>query len=417
MTREHNWADNYTFSAAAIHRPGSVDEVRRTVARSPRIRAIGARHSFNGIADSAGDLIDLGGIEPGIVIDPEQRTVTVGAATNYGVLASHLHDEGWALHNMASLPHVSVAGAVATGTHGSGDRLGNLATAVAALDLVCATGDLVTLRRGDSGFDGAVVALGALGVVTRLALEIRPEFEMRQDAFEGLRWETVLCDLDAVMSAGYSVSLMTSWSEPTVARLWIKTQLARGEQEAASVAHLGALPAAHPSVRPTPAALARMNPFGLPGPCFERLPHFRSEAELWPPGHLQSEYMVPRTRATAAIAKLRAIGDRVDAHLWATEIRSMAADTLWLSPAYGNDCVAIHFSWLRELDAVPDMTEEIEAMLLPLGARPHWGKIMHARAEQLEPLYPKLPAFRELARSHDPGGKFRNEFLDVHVFG
>jgi alditol oxidase len=417
MTREHNWADNYTFSAARIHRPSSIDEVRSLVARSSRIRAIGARHSFNGIADSPGDLIDLGGINADFLIDPERGTVTVGAATNYGVLASYLHRAGWALHNMASLPHVSVAGAIATGTHGSGDRLGNLATAVAALDIVCATGDLVTIRRGDPGFDGVVVGLGALGIVTRVTLDIQPEFEMRQDAFEGLGWDTLLSDFDAVMSAGYSVSLMTSWSGPTVTRLWIKTRLASGTPSLVSAAHLDAAPAAHPSARPTPEAMQRLNPFGAPGPWFERLPHFRPEAELWPPGHLQSEYMVPRSQATAAIAEIRAVGDRIDRHLWATEIRSIAGDQLWLSPSYGDDSVAIHFSWLREPDAVQAITDEIETILLPLGARPHWGKIIHARTQQLELLYPKLPAFRELARSYDPGGKFRNEFLDWHVFG
>jgi alditol oxidase len=202
MTREHNWADNYTFSAGRIHRPGSVDELRRLVARSPRIRAIGARHSFNGVADSPGDLVDLRDIDPDFLIDPERRTVTVGSAANYGVLAAHLQRMGWALHNMASLPHVSVAGAIATGTHGSGDRLGNLATAVAALDIVCATGDLMTIRRGDPGFNGAVVALGALGIVTRVTLDIEPAFTIRQDAFEGLEWAALLGDLDAVMSAG-----------------------------------------------------------------------------------------------------------------------------------------------------------------------------------------------------------------------
>ena len=416
-TREHNWADNYTFSAARIHRPVSVDEVRGLVARSSHVRAIGARHSFNGIADSAGELIDLSGIDPGFLIDARRGTVTVGGGTNYGVLAAHLQRAGWALHNMASLPHVSVAGAIATGTHGSGDRLGNLSSAVAALDIVCATGDLVTIRRGDPDFDGAVVALGALGIVTRVTLDIQPTFEVRQDAFEGLPWGTLLSDFDTVMSAGYSVSLMTSWSEPTVTRLWIKTHLGRGVERATSTADLGAAPAAHPSARPTPEAIARLNPFGAPGPWSERLPHFRPNAELWPPGHLQSEYMVPRAQATAAIAKLRTIGERIDRRLWATEIRSMAADSLWLSPAYGYDCVAIHFSWQRELEAVEAMTAEIEAMLLPLGGRPHWGKIMHARSEQLAPLYPKLSEFRELARSYDPDGKFRNQFMDLHVFG
>ena len=417
MTREHNWADNHTFSAGCIYRPGSVDEIRRLVAQSSRIHAIGARHSFNGVADSPGDLIDLGSIDPAFLIDPERRTVSVGAGTNYGVLAAYLQRRGWALHNMASLPHVSVAGAIATGTHGSGDRLGNLATAAAALDIVCATGDLITVRRTDPGFDGAVVALGALGIVTRVTLDIQPAFTMRQDAFEGLPWAAVLSDFDAVMSAGYSVSLMTSWSGPTVPRWWIKTRPTDGSQEAPPAAHFGVALATEPSARATSEAMQRLNLFGVAGPWSERLPHFRPDAELGPAGHLQSEYMVPRAQATAAIASLRAIADRIDRSLWVTEIRSMTGDALWLSPSYGDDRVAIHFSWIREPGAVEAMTAEIEAMLRPLGARPHWGKIMHARAGQLAPLYPKLPAFRDLARSYDPGGKFRNAFLDVHVFG
>jgi alditol oxidase len=417
MTREHNWADNYTFSAGRIHRPASVDEVRRLVAGSPRIRAIGARHSFNGVADSPGELVDLRDIDPGFLIDSERRTVTVGAAANYGVLAAHLQLMGWALHNIASLPHVSVAGAIATGTHGSGDRLGNLATAVAALEIVCATGDVMTIRRGDPGFDGAVVALGALGIVTRVTLDIEPAFTIRQDAFEGLAWASLLADLDAIMSAGYSVSLMTSWSGPTVTRWWIKTRLENGAQDVMPAARLGAALAAQPSLRATQEAMQRLNQFGVAGPWSERLPHFRPGVEPGPAGHLQSEYMVPRAQATTAIARLRSIGDRIDRHLWATEIRSMTGDELWLSPSFGDDRVAIHFSWLREPDAVAALTAEIEAMLLALGARPHWGKIIHTRAAELVPLYPKLPAFRDLARSYDPNGKFRNAFLDAHVLG
>jgi xylitol oxidase len=417
MTREHNWADNHTFSAGRIHRPASIDEVRRLVARSPRIHAVGARHSFNGVADSPGELIDLRDIDPGFRIDPEHRTVTVGAATNYGVLAAHLHRMGWALHNMASLPHVSIAGAVATGTHGSGDRLGNLATAVAALEIVCATGDVTTIRRGDPGFDGVVVALGALGIVTRVTLDIEPAFTMRQDAFEGLPWATLLAELDAVMSAGYSVSLFTAWSGPTVTRWWIKTRLEDGTPDAMPAARFGAALAAHPPLLATEEAMQRINPFGVAGPWSERLPHFRLDVEPNPARHLQSEYMVPRAQASTAIARLREIGDRIDRHLSATEIRSMTGDALWLSPSFGDDRISIHFSWLRESQAVAALTAEIEEMLLPLGGRPHWGKIIHARAADLVPLYPKLPAFCDLARSYDPDGKFRNEFLDTHVLG
>jgi alditol oxidase len=417
LTREHNWADNHTFTATRIHRPASVAELCHIVARAPRVRAIGARHSFNGVADSPGELIDLGGINPDFVIDREGRTVTLGGGASYAVLAAYLQREGRALHNMASLPHVTVAGATATGTHGSGDGLGNLATAVAGLEIVTATGEMAKVRRGDENFDGMVVGLGAFGIVTRITLDIQQSYEMRQDAFEGLAWDRVLADLDAVMAAGYSVSLATMWSGPAVTRLWIKTRLAEGGPRAVSAAYLGAKPASEPLANRAPDALRRLNPFGAPGPWSERLPHFRPDEEPALEPHLQSEYMVPRARAAEAMTLLRAIGHRIDPHLLTTEIRSMAADRLWLSPGYGADSIGIHFSWKKEPDAVDRMTAEIEELLLPLGARPHWGKIMHAPAQRLAPLYPKLPAFRDLARSFDPAGKFRNEFLDTHVFG
>ena len=417
MAREHNWADNHTFAAQRIRQPTSLDEVRRLVAASPHIHAIGARHSFNSVADSPGDIIDLGKIDPGFAIDPESRTVMVGAATNYGVLAQYLEGAGWALHNMASLPHVTVAGGTMTGTHGSGDRLGNLATAVAAFEMVTATGDLVTLRRGDRDFDGAVVSLGALGIVTRIALDIEPSYALRQDAFEGLPWSTLLADLDAVMSAGYSVSLMTNWSGPTLRRWWIKTRADADTAPLPPSPVFNVVVSDQPSATGTPESIARLNPFGLAGPWSDRLTHFKREVQPGPEGHLQSEYMVPRAQATTAIARLREIGERIDSLLHGTEIRSMTGDALWLSPSYGDDRVALHFSWQREIDKVDAITRDIEALLLPLGGRPHWGKIMHAPAAQLAPLYPKLPAFRDLARTYDPGGKFRNAFLDAHVFG
>lgn len=417
MTREHNWADNYTFKAVRIHRPTTIDDVRRLVAGSAKIRAIGARHSFNGIADSPGDLVDLSNLDPKFVIDREQQTVTVAPASSYGMLASHLQARGWALHNMASLPHISVAGAIATGTHGSGDKNGNLSTAVAGLSLVTATGDLVEIQRGAAGFDGMVVGLGAFGVVIRVTLDIQPTFDLRQDAFADLPWMAALSNLDAIMSAAYSVSLMTSWSGRTVGRLWLKTRLADGAPIDVTAPNLGATPTADATATGAADTVGRLNPFGIPGPWSERLPHFRPEAEPGPLDQIQSEYMDPRTQASAALAKLRAIGDRIDRNLYVTEIRSMAADALWLSPSYGHDSIAIHFTWKQEPDVVHAITTEIEDLLLPLGARPHWGKLMHARAHRLAPLYPRMPAFCDLARSYDPDGKFRNEYLDAHVFG
>ena len=417
MTREHNWADNYTYTAAHIHRPTTIDEVRRSIAGATKIRALGTRHSFNSIADSPGDLIILDGIEPEFVIDRERQTVTVGAATRYGVLASYLHARGFALHNMGSLPHISVAGATATGTHGSGDKNGNLSTAVSALELVTASGDLVHVQRGDDGFEGMVVGLGAFGIVTRLTLDIQPTFDVRQDAFLDLPWDAVLSNLDEVMSAAYSVSLMTMWSTPTVGRLWLKTRLVDGHPLEVAAAHLGAAAAPLALVVGDSDPNERLNIFGVAGPWSERLPHFRLDRDPGPNEQIQSEYMVPRSQAMAAMAQLRAIGDRIDRLLHITEVRTVAADDLWLSPSYGQDTVAFHFTWNKEPAAVDEITTEIEHMLLPLGGRPHWGKLMHAQADRLAPLYPRLDAFRDLAKTYDPAQKFRNAFLNRHVFG
>jgi xylitol oxidase len=417
MTRAHNWADNHSFAAARIHRPVSLDAVRRLVAGATHIHAVGARHSFNGSADSPGEMIDLADMPPAIAIDAERRLVSVGAASTYGSLARHLEQAGWALHNMASLPHITVAGAVSTGTHGSGDRLGTLSSAVGALELVTASGDVVTVGRGDPGFDGMVVGLGAFGVVTRVTLDIEPSYMMRQDAYEGLPWSTVLDEFDAVMGAGTSVSLFAHWSGDTVRRLWIKTRLPPGDAGAPPAPPTGAGIAANPSATGAIDSAQRGNPFGVAGPWSERLCHMRPEFEPQPPDQIQSEYMLPRAMATTAISRLRGMADRIDALLVLTEIRSMTADRLWLSPAYGRDTVALHFTWKKQDEEVRALTGEIEDQLVALGARPHWGKLMHSGATRLAPLYPRWEAFKTLVRDYDPAGKFQNAFLGAHVFG
>ncbi len=411
-----NWAGNHAFVAERIHRPGALDDVRRAVAGARHIHAVGARHAFNGAADSPGELIDLSDIDPDFVLDTAARTVTAGGGATYAALAGWLQVHGWALHNMASLPHLSLAGATATGTHGSGDALGTLASAIAAVELVTATGDVLTLRRGDHGFPGVAVGLGAFGIITRVTLDIQPSYRMRQDAFQDLPWQFVMDEFDAVMGAGTSVSIFTSWSGANADRLWIKTRMDAGSEDRPPVAPGGAVPAALPSRYGGAEHLRKLTPFGLAGPWSERVAHFRPTFEQGP--QLQSEYLLPRTQATRAIALLRRLGPRIDAQLGVTEIRSMTADDLWFSPAYGAETIGIHFSWaLREVPEVMALCAEIEAMLLPLGARPHWGKVILSPAAALAPLYPRMWDFRALAARLDPAGKFRNAFLDRHVFG
>ena len=139
----------------------------------------------------------------------------------YGRLAPMLHERGLALHNLASLPHISVGGAIATGTHGSGDRLGNLATAVSAIDILRSDGEIVHLERGDTDFDGAVVGLGALGVVVRVRLDVEPEYQIAQHVYEGLAWDELAARFDEITGAGDSVSLFTTWGSH-VDQVWVK---------------------------------------------------------------------------------------------------------------------------------------------------------------------------------------------------
>ena len=138
-----NWGGNVHYRAAQIVAPETLEEAQQLVASSVKVRPLGTRHSFNRLPDTDGILIHLGSLPPDPVIDTDAMTVTVGGATRYGVVARHLEDNGLALHNMGSLPHISVAGAVSTGTHGSGDGLGSLSSAVRGLQLIGPSGDPV----------------------------------------------------------------------------------------------------------------------------------------------------------------------------------------------------------------------------------------------------------------------------------
>lgn len=407
---EKNWAGNHEYRAARMARPTSVAELRELVTGSAAVRALGSRHSFNDLADIDGVLIDTTGLPGDIRIDQEARTVTVGGGVRYGDLARELQRSGWALHNLASLPHISIAGAIATATHGSGDRNGNLATAVAALLILNGEGELVEIARGDDGFEGAAVSLGALGVVIEVTLDIRPSFEVRQRLFAGLPWDAVTDRFDAVTSAAYSVSLFTTWDEDTVGLAWLK------ELDGAETAIAGDFfdaPALTEPRHMIPAMDVRNTTpqLGVAGPWSERLPHFRFEFTPSNGEEIQSEYLVPRANAVAAIRAVRELGPRIAPLLQISEIRTIAADELWLSTAYGTDAVGLHFTWLRDQAGVEALLPALEDALLPLGARPHWGKLFLDRTHAVPGLYPRLDAFRALADEFDPRRRFRNPFL------
>ncbi|SNS24317.1 xylitol oxidase [Geodermatophilus saharensis] len=411
-----NWAGNLAYRAARLHRPTSVAEVQEIVAGSPRVKALGSRHCFNDIADTPADLISLDALEGDVELDAPGGAAPgvawVLGGTRYGDLLPELARHGWALHNLASLPHITVVGATATGTHGSGGRNGSLSTSVAGLDVVRSDGELVRLRAGDADLPGAVVHLGALGVVTRIGLRFQPTFSVRNNVYLGLTWDRLLADFDEVADAAYSVSVFTNWHEVT--QVWVKSRV--DELEVAPEEFFGARSATEPShMLPDTPVENLTEQLGVPGEWHERLPHFQLGFTPSRGEELQSEYFVPRAQARTAVGALRALAGRIAPLLLVSEIRTVAGDDLWLSPAYGTDVVALHFTWVPDEPRVRALLPAIEEALRPCGARPHWGKLFTTSAGELAGLYPRLGDFRELVRRFDPRGAFRNDYLDRTV--
>jgi alditol oxidase len=413
-----NWAGNLTFTAGQIHRPATVAQVRSLVAGASRVRALGTRHSFSELADSPGDLISLAGLPPEVEVDTAGRTARVAAGMRYAEVAARLGAHGLALPNLASLAHISVGGACATSTHGSGDGNGSLATVVSALELVTADGDLVTLRRGQDGgaLAGAVVGLGALGVVVSLTLDLVPAFVMRQYVWDGLPLAVLDEHFPEIAASAYSVSMFTRWEDDPVLQVWFKQQDGQPAPVVTGEPWFRATPASGPR-HPVPGfppeyCTAQL---GVPGPSFERLPHFRPDALPSAGSELQTEYLIGRRDAAPALRAIAAVRDRIQPVLRVSEIRTVAADGLWLSPSYQRDSVAIHFTWTPDTPAVLDAVRLIEERLAPFAPRPHWGKIFTIPPGELAPRYEKLDSFRELARRHDPAGKFANAFTATYL--
>ena len=410
--KQSTWAGTHVFGAQRIVNPRTLDEARELVADSPRIRALGTRHSFNDIADSPGVLVSLVDLDPGIELSDD--TVTVSGGTTYGALAAELQRRGFALHNMGSLPHISVAGAISTATHGSGTRNGNLATAVRALEVIGADGELRTVAAGDAEFEGSVVALGLLGVTSRVTLAIEATYQVRQDLYADLPWSGVLDRFDEIASCGYSVSLFTNWLGDSVQRLWVKTRLRQNETGDMPVELFGGRLEESADRSPDGAFLDNTTEQGgIPGPWSERLPHFRLDATPSNGDEIQTEYLVDLADAAAALSALRTLGPVIEPALLITELRTVAADELWMSTAYRRDSLCIHFTWKNLPEQVAATIPLIEAALEPFAPRAHWGKVATLDSDVVAARYERLSDFRTLVESRDPGGKFRNDYTST----
>jgi len=416
--RLKNWAGNLTYSTDHVQYPKSVAEVQQLITKLPKLRALGTRHCFNTIADSKDDLVSTRDLNKVIAIDAKNHTVTVEGGIKYGELAPYLHQHGYALHNLASLPHISVAGSITTATHGSGIKNGNLSSAVTGLEIVIADGSVVHLSKATDPekLNAAVVGLGALGIITKVTLQIQSTYNMRQRVFLKLPMSQLKLHFEEIMSAGYSVSLFTDWQSDSINEVWIKSRM--DEKDHNQPEFYGAKAATknlHPIIDHS--AESCTDQMGVPGPWYERLPHFKMGFTPSSGKELQSEYFVPLKHAVEAIEAVSKLGKQIGPHLFITEIRTIAADNLWMSPCHNQTSVTIHFTWKQETEAVMKLLPLIEKELAPFNPRPHWGKIFTIEPKVLESRYEKLADFKKLVAEYDPKAKFRNGFLDHNIYG
>jgi xylitol oxidase len=416
-----NWAGNLRFSTRNVHSPQSVEQVRQVVRRLDKLRPLGTRHSFNTIADSDRNLVSMRALNKVVSLDREASTVTVEGGIKYGELCGYLQQNGYALRNLASLPHISVAGACATATHGSGVTNGNLATQIAAIEFVDAAGDVIQLSRRRDGdtFLGAVVGLGALGPVTKLTLDLEPTFDVSQVVYLDLPMQALAGNFDSIMSSGYSVSLFTNWNNRTVNEVWIKRRLGAGESAPPAAPEFHGARLATRNMHPVSEQSAEntTEQMGVPGPWCERLPHFRMGFTPSTGAELQAEYFVPIEHAYGAMMAIETLHEQMTPHLFISEIRTIAADELWMSPCYHRPCVTFHTTWKPEWDAVMRLLPLIERQLSPFGAVPHWAKLFTMPPAVLQSRHARTADFRSLVERYDPAGKFRNEFLSRNIYG
>ncbi|MFK0041330.1 D-arabinono-1,4-lactone oxidase [Paenarthrobacter sp. NPDC090517] len=404
-----NWAGNLEYSSADVQRPTTVEQLRELVAHATRIKPLGSRHSFNSVADTDGTHLLLDALPQEVVLDGAKGTVKVSGGISYGALGRPLEEQGYAIHNLASLPHISVAGAIQTGTHGSGVNNPSLAAAVVSVDLVRASGELVTLTADDDEFLASVVGMGALGIVTGLELAVRPSYEVRQRVLTNLSWEGALANFQAIASSAYSVSFFTDYTGDTIPQVWLKAL----DTEAPLPDLFGAT-AATAAMHPLPDMSAEncTEQLDVAGKWLDRLPHFRHEFTPSNGEELQSEFLLPLEQAPAALQAVRGLADKLAPLLFVSEIRTVAADEFWLSPFYQQQSVALHFTWKPLQAEVEGVLPELEEALRPFGARPHWGKLFTPSQYDFASLYPRFEDFRSLVQTNDPSGKFRNELLD-----
>ena len=413
-----NWSGNLEYSTNKIDYPKSVEEIQELVKKYDKLKVLGTRHCFNNIADSKYRFISSRGLNKVVSLDTNANTVTVEGGIKYGELCPWLNERGFALHNLASLPHISVAGSITTATHGSGMKNKNLSSAVEAMEIVTASGDVINISRNDGDkFYACVVGLGAIGMITKVTLKIQPSFMMQQHVYTKLPLSQLKEHFDDIMSTGYSVSLFTDWQHESINEVWVKSLIDDASNAEARKDFFGAAPATknvHPIIELS--AENCTDQMGVPGPWYERLPHFKMGFTPSSGKELQAEYFVPQHNAVDAMLAIQKMGKEIGPHLFISEIRTIDADDLWMSPCYKQPSVILHFTWKQEWEPVMKLLPGIERELAPFNAKPHWGKLFTLSSSTLSSRYEKMNEFKKIVAQYDPHGKFRNEFLEKNLY-
>ena len=401
----HNWATNIDFHDAKTLHPQSIEELASIVSSSPNVRVRGTAHCFNTIADTNHTAVVLDAMPKQLTINVVSKTATVSAGLIYSEISELLEAQGWAIHNLASLPHITIGGATATGTHGSGIKNGALHTSIRSVELMRPDGTLHKLTRGvDEEFYAVIVGLGLTGIAVSFELDIEPTFQIMQTIYGELPLKVFGENIIEILSGAYSVSFFSTWDDDQVCEIWYKSKTTPPATYFGASARTEK---AHPIFGED--ATAATEQFGQPGPWHLRLPHFKIGQTPSAGKELQSEFFVDSKNAAAAFAAFHAISKDFRHKVLVTEIRSVAADDYWMSPAYGRESVAFHCTWMLD-DEVPHLVSLIEAVLQPFSFRPHVGKVFNVGSYHLRKVLPKFDEFREYVMKTDPGGKFQNDF-------
>lgn len=418
-----NWAQNQSSSPAEVRAPASVADVVRAVgdaaASGRRVRMVGTGHSFTGVALTDGIMLRPHALT-GVRSWAEDR-VTVLAGTPLRVLNELLDERGLALANMGDITEQTVAGAIQTGTHGTGRDSGGLADQVAELELVLADGSVATVSPGEDLFDAARVGLGALGVLTAVTFRVEPAF-LLHNRRRTMSLSEILGSLDELTSANEHLDFF--WlphtdaclvktnnrhpgpaRPPSAAKRWLDNVFLENTAFGAACAVGARFPGLIPRINEVSAAA-----LGDSESVDASYKIFTARRDV---RFLESEYAVPRERLAQALRETRDLIERMDWKItFPVEVRVTPPSDAWLSTAYGRASAYVACHIYRPTPN-PAYFEGVEEIMARLDGRPHWGKLHTRDAAYLGKVYPRFADFTALRDRLDPRRLFTNDYLDL----